>query len=201
MTLRNWLRLREYNPETAVCVSLGTDGLKVSRDHLMSISVASHRRTPSTVYIMGAEPENTQAYTGVFPDYYSDKCVGTQRAEELLRTVVDAGEFMVTYRPSGFTIPWLEAQAPFMLRDVPVIDIADIFKMFDAGEVYPLNVEELGELISRLSTSLPGSNKGYSFNALCDRFLVQEKYENMITLEAKIHQLWDLWLVALDKSV
>jgi len=201
MTLRNWLRLREYNPESAVCMTIGTDGFKVSRDHIMSLSVASHRRTPSTVYLMGAKPEATQEYTGVMPDYYADKCVGTQRAEEILRTVVEASEFVVTYSPTKFAVPWLEAQAPFMLSGVPIIDIAHIFKMFDAGEVYPLNVEELGELVSRLTTSLPGSDKGYSFTALCDRFLSEDKYSNMLPLEAKIFQLWDLWLIALDKNV
>jgi hypothetical protein len=192
MTLATWLRTKDYDPDNALCITVGTDGLNMNRDKLMSISLARLGEEPQTFYIDGANCNKVRQYTGVDCSHYDEHKVGLERALELIAPAVANADFLVTYRCDEFTKPWLIANLPELFTQVEFMDLVDIIRIEDMGHTLPLNVDYVDDLRERLKGALVGTSF-YSFAGVCARLLPDHRAQDTIVLEDKARLLQELY--------
>lgn len=192
MGLSEWLRLKGYDPEKGLCVTVGTDGLRVARDNIMSVSTAVPGGASETVYIDGADCDKVSAFTGLSCLEYDERKVGIERAIELLAPAVIEADFIITYCCKDFTRPWLIHNMPALFLKVEFLDITDIIHIGDIGGSLPMNVDYVDDLRERVSGALVGV-RPYAFKKMCDRFIPEHVTGDLITLEDKPKMLAELY--------
>lgn len=197
-TLRSWLVSKDYDPAKGLCICVGTDGLKIANNEVMSISVAGISQEPEIIYIKGADALSVYDYTGVHPNRYEEQAVGIGRARELLMPIINKSEFLITYTASRFTRPWLEKCIPELVQTKEYLDMINICKSLDQGYPIGYDVADIYSLESRLDSSFFMVRDGYRFDDVCHRAGALE-FPELPTLESRIYRLFSLYLATLDR--
>jgi hypothetical protein len=197
MTFRDWLKNTDIDPTRALCISLGTDGIKPDTCNLLSISIAKLGQEPTTIYVRGGDAARVQKYTGLYTDKYEKEAVGRARAFELLQDWLENTEFLVSYNTQKFFNPWIREHL-LELSDFPCLDISSVAKLVDSREPFP-DVDSVCELSTRVEQAMPHLMSGYSVDALYKRFLPVQVNDN-IPLVNRIMNLYLLYLILLDSN-
>lgn len=194
MRLSEWMVRNKIKPDKGLCMTLGTDGFKPDRDHLMSVSYFEHGRGMETVYINGADPSKVQEYTGVTEPYYKERCVGEPRALELIKPAVDKSEFLVVYNSPFFT-SWVKDRYPFILEK-PILDLTAYYRMSDKGETIPEDIDNIDELTSRMMSATVCMRRGHAFEDYVKRLSIIDDGFERPELENKVLKLHLLYVTA-----
>ena len=201
--ISRWLKDHDYNPDHALCITVGTDGHSVAKSNIMSVSLGRSDFGTMTYYIQGAEPAKVLKYTGVTDDMYADQAMGAARAAELIKDAVQAAPFIVSYNTKRFLRKWLEYYFPSLFVDLEYLDVIDLVKAYDAGhELLPADedCQDVSCLAERLASAHVGMKGKYSFDAVCQREMPEELLSSDILNHAKIENLLLLWGIILNRE-
>jgi hypothetical protein len=168
MGLREWLKTRGYSPDKGLCVTVGTDGLRVDKDHILSVSTSFPFQPPHTVYIDGADCSKVQHITGVDCMAYDADKVGVERAIELIADDVNEAEFIITYRCENFTKPWLQEWMPELFSRVEFLDVVEYIHAYDLRLGLPNDMDKVEQLRQYIQSALVGRDL-YTFKSVCNR--------------------------------
>ena len=175
MTLFEWLRQHDVDPDGVLFVNLVTAGYRpCDKSRLLGVVVSGMEGDPVLVLESGATDEqvggNTQ-YTGLNWTDYTEAAVPAARAQRLLLDVVQSRprSMVVSYSVSNFLQPWLlnTAWAQYLLQ-YPMLDFVDFSKAMDQG-VLPkylaaASLPEFSEWIHG------GTTRGYKVESVLQRF-------------------------------
>jgi hypothetical protein len=194
MTLFEFLTYKNIKVDKSLCVTIGTDGLKLDKCSIMSVSVASDKVPVTTFYIGGACPAEVEQYTGVSTEYYREKCKSLDSVIKQVNDIVDVHDTVICYN-RRFLTDWTLPCFPLIVEK-PYIDIVAYLNMLEYGETLHTEIADLKELDKLLRGVVVGRGKG-SFQQYVDRYLGLPTVSNGILLEQKIADLYNLWKVVL----
>lgn len=202
MTMREWLITRKpsYSPEHALCICMASDGLSLTNNKPMAVSIMGPDIPAKTFYIGGAEASKVEQYTGVGDTYYREKEQHTDSVLTELNRYLTNVDFLVSFTVDTYQKKWLDITFPSVLRDIEILDVVNVVKLVDAREQMPINIDTVDDLHADLHKSFRGV-KGYSMDDVCGRcvpgFMPADVKQNK--LEKKVVDLYNLWTATLDR--
>jgi hypothetical protein len=200
MNLKTFFAIKNV-PSDVTCVSVGTDGLSLERNNVLSVSFCTRDGEVETVYVRGADAERVEPYTGVDPDYYQEHAVGILRAEEILRDKIDT-DMVVSFTVNKFTRRWLSMAFPTIFGPGRRLwfDVLSYIRYCDEGNPFPADAEKIDDVCKMVNAV-----NGIKFNdAVSSRLTYPElmnPVEKLPVLEQRIHHLKDLWSYCLNKEL
>lgn len=145
MNLSAWLRHRKVMPEDVGLFTIGTDGLKATKDNLMSVSFKD--KTFKHVFFPGAHPENTEKFTGIGPETYNKLVMDEEDAVKTVSDFLNSKKLLITYN-TAFCLPFINKKLEVK---TPIVDILDIIVFQEAGGVLPHDVRTIQEALDLIS--------------------------------------------------
>jgi len=209
MTFRQWFVERKIPYEKAVALSVGTDGVKLDKHALLSVSVTSPTMVGGdigTMYVQGANPEAVIEFTGVQPAVYAANAAPVLEVRDRLAPVLAAADFVVVYA-RGFMVPWLETEFADLSGDCEFLDVIMMAKLVESNQILPSDCATVTAMADRLMFSTNHIPKrGYSLDAVCERIIPGisgDSADAFLTgdspkLECQVYRLYALWQALLD---
>lgn len=201
MNLKTFFEMKN-TPIDATCVSVGTDGLSMDRNNIMSVSYwGPEDLEPTTVYISGADADKAEQYTGVSPEKYEKEAVGILRAEEILRDHVKT-DLVVSFTVNNFTRRWLSLCLPVVFGPGRHMwfDVLSYVAFCDGGNPFPAKAETPADLCRVVNQT-----RGVRFqDAAASRLPVPDVLDpvsELPILEQRIHHLRGLWDFCKNKEL
>jgi hypothetical protein len=197
LKLLEWMNLVGVDPNKGVCVSIGTDGFKRSRDNILSVSY-HNKDGGDTIFIKGANPVSVQHVTGVDPDQYFQEAVSIPRAADLLKETINNSDYILSYSVDNFTWPWIAERGEelcSLLERRPWLDLVLYAKLTDktTGEGIPAEIRDIDTLADRLPGAVCATrSKSYSLDNLFSQ-LPGGMNKQGSTLETRPQYLWELY--------
>lgn len=199
MTLGLWLRnVMGIDPETIPCLALGTDGLSVSENHLVSVS---YKKGPETriMYVQGADLLKIGELvdkTGVSPEYYKERALPKAEVVSQLKEALAGVPLVISYAVQKFTGPWLSEH----LREVafpPIIPIEHLLIAHTQASPWP-EKKISPELLKARLNSLATGTSGQSFTRLLSMYAPEfaSSFPGKPELEMRPLAVYALWVLA-----
>jgi hypothetical protein len=193
MILAEYLKANDYAVDKALCLTIGTDGLKYDKDNLLSISFASESIAPSTIYIGGAHVEQVEQYTGVSRKYYDSKRMALDEAVSKVNSILEEHDFLVCYNYK-FLFNFASILFP-LIADFQYLDLTTYLDVRKNGGELTMETRDLDDLGATMRSFMTGRHRG-SFEEHVRDYLSPIE-DAPVIVERKIKELQLLWKVAM----
>jgi hypothetical protein len=205
VTFRQYLSVAGLQPEKALALTVGTDGLDPKKSHLMSVSLLSDWAEVGTVFVKGANAGAVSTITGVSADVYETLAQPLDVAIASLVPVLSEASFLVLYSPK-FMRDFLCASFP-QACEKPYLDIIPMARWAESKYPMPETSLAMDALRYRMEGATSHIKGSKGFDAVCARLLpnydgdsASAKVEGneATALERKVYKLWALWTTLLN---
>ena len=153
--IEEWLETREYDPESAVAVSIATTGFKIDTGDVVAVALikGDEERIIYHKLPLGLS-EDTARITKI---RYEDVDNGLSEADFQKALIDLAGEadFLLTHTWDRFMSKWFLEKFPVQMLDLEVLDVPVLTAYLDAYKFFPSEAEDLTELHQRLIQQMP----------------------------------------------
>jgi hypothetical protein len=207
MTLREWCKKRDIDPLKGLAVHPASDGFKIGRDNLMSVSATGSWPDADigTAYVAGADASKVREITEVDPGIYDQYALPLEEAVRILTPVVKNAEFLVIWY-AQYSLRWMIEFFPDLMTK-PTLDLVPVCKALDQRMEFPADVDTIEDLNSRLSRASFHVKGGYKFDEVCGRMIpgidgdTADAYLTGATpkLERQVYRLYALYTALLDR--
>jgi hypothetical protein len=207
MTLRQWIHERKIDHDKVLALSVASDGFKISRDNIMSVSATGNwpNADMGTAFIAGADAEKVREYTEVDPKDYKECAIPLEDAYAKVLALVEQADFTVIFYAS-YAKKWFKEFLPKVL-DTPTLDLVSVCKALEQNMELPVDIEDIAGLDQRLAKASFHVKGGYSLDGVCARMIpgvdgdTADAYltGNTPKLERQVYRLYSLYHALLDR--